>query len=116
MRQTFCVTSQGQKIISRCLYAKTFSQRLFGLIPNKKIEMDQGLLFSGSCQQLHSLFMSFPIEAFFLDENKKIIKIVHLKPWRVSPIVRKARYVLETAAGIEKIYNLKIGQQMEFTI
>lgn len=80
--------------------AKTFWQRTRGLIGAKTLEPDEGLLID-RCNCIHTFFMSFAIDATFLDKNNQVVKIVrNIPPW--CPFVWggwRARKVLETAAS-----------------
>ena len=79
--------------------ARSFLERLRGLIGVKSLGPDEGLLIE-RCNCIHTFFMSFPIDATFLDRNDNVVKVVrNIKPWR--PFVWggwRARKVLETAA------------------
>ena len=79
--------------------ARSFLERLRGLIGVKSLEPDEGLLIE-RCNCIHTFFMSFPIDATFLDRDGNVVKIVRgIKPWR--PFVWggwRARKVLETVA------------------
>jgi uncharacterized membrane protein (UPF0127 family) len=36
------------------------------------------------CNAIHTFFMSFPIDATFLDKNNNIVKVVrNIRPWRL---------------------------------
>ena len=43
---------------------------------------------------LHMLFVFFPIWAIYLDKNKKVTQIKHLRPF-ISTANGKAKYILE---------------------
>ena len=79
--------------------AKSFLQRLRGLIGTQSLAPDEGLLIE-HCNCIHTFFMRYAIDATFLDKDGKTIKVVrNIKPWR--PFVWggcRARKVLETAA------------------
>lgn len=84
-------------VLNQLYYAKTFTESLFGLIPFESLSEHEGL-FLPSCSSIHTCFMKFPINCYYLDKNFKIIKIVkNLKPYRFSsgPII-KSKHVLET--------------------
>ena len=52
------------------------------------------------CNSVHCFFMKFPIDVIFMDKNKRIIHIIsNMKPGRISPIVREAKYVVEANAN-----------------
>ena len=91
-------------------YADTYLKRLIGLMFKKDI--DYGLLFilrygSG----IHTCFMRFNIDVYFIDENKIIIEKITLKPWKYYNPSKKAKYVLETK---ENYINLKKGEKIDF--
>lgn len=91
--------TRNAAVVSRALKADTFGSRLFGLIPCKTLGPEEGLWLH-PCAMIHTCFMSFPIDAVFLDAGLKVVKIVpSLKPWRFSPWVCGARSVLELAPG-----------------
>lgn len=91
-------------------YADNYFKRLIGLMFKKDI--DYGLLFiikygSG----VHTCFMRFTIDVYFLDESKMIFDKVTLKPWKYYKPIKKAKYILET----KKDYvDLKKGEKIDF--
>ena len=70
-----------------------------GLIGVKSLPPDEGLLIE-RCNCIHTFFMSFAIDATFLDREDRIVKVVRgIRPWR--PFVWggwRAVKVLETKA------------------
>lgn len=90
-------------------YADNYLKRLFGLMFKKDI--DYGLLFIlkyGS--SIHTCFMNFTIDVYFLDENKTVFEKVTLKPWKFYKPSKKAKYILETK---KNYINLKKGEKLE---
>lgn len=79
--------------------ARTFWERTRGLIGTKSLASDEGLLIE-RCNAIHTCFMSFPIDARFLDKNDKVVKVVrNIRPWRLWIWGGwRARKVLETAS------------------
>ncbi len=91
-------------------YADNYFKRLIGLMFKKDI--DYGLIFIlkyGS--SIHTCFMRFAIDVYFLDENKKIFDKVTLKPWQYYKPSKKAKYILEVK---ENTLNLNIGSYFDF--
>ena len=88
----------GEILGFRAKVARTFWERTRGLIGTKSLAPDEGLLIE-KCNAIHMFFMSFPIDAYFLDRDDKVVKIVrNIPPWR--PFVWggwRATKVLETA-------------------
>ena len=76
--------------------ARTFAERAKGLIVTKDLAADEGMLIE-KCNAIHTFFMSFPIDAVFLDASDRVVKVVRgIKPWR--PLVWggwRAKKVLE---------------------
>jgi len=90
-------------------YADNYLKRLFGLMFKKDI--DYGLLFIlkyGS--SIHTCFMNFTIDVYFLDENKTVFEKVTLKPWKFYKPSKKAKYILETK---KNYIELKKGEKLE---
>ena len=90
-------------------YADNYLKRLFGLMFKKDI--DYGLLFIlkyGS--SIHTCFMNFTIDVYFLDEDKTVFEKVTLKPWKFYKPSKKAKYILETK---KNYIELKKGEKLE---
>lgn len=67
----------------RAKVARTFPERAKGLIGTKDLAPDEGLLIL-KCNAIHTFFMSFPIDATFLDKDDKVVKVVRgIRPWRI---------------------------------
>ena len=79
--------------------ARTMFARMKGLIGTKSLPPGEGLLIL-HCNSIHTFFMSFAIDATFLDRDDRVVKTVRgIKPWR--PFVWggfRAAKVLETSA------------------
>ena len=79
----------------RAHVARTFRQRTKGLIGTRNLAKGEGLLIL-HCNSIHTFFMSFPIDATFLDKNDKVVKVVrNIRPgkfcvwggWRASKVL-----------------------------
>lgn len=77
--------------------ARTFCERARGLIGTGDLAPGEGLLIE-RCNAIHTLFMSFPIDAVFLDSQGRVVKTVRgIRPWRFFVWGGwRARRVLET--------------------
>ena len=80
--------------------AETFAERSKGLIGRRGLAPGTGMLIT-KCNCIHTFFMRFAIDATFLDNSGKVVKVVRgIRPWR--PWVWggwRATSVLETAAA-----------------
>ena len=66
----------------RAKVARTFFERAKGLIGTKSLGPDEGMLIL-KCNAIHTFFMSFPIDAVFLDRHDRIVRRVNgIPPWR----------------------------------
>ena len=90
--------------------AVSLRQRMVGLLGRQALPCDQGVLIT-PCNQVHTCFMRFPIDVVFLDKTDRVLRIcAGLAPWRLSPLVFRARSVLELAEGVSK--GIVVGQQL----
>ena len=91
-------------------YADTFFKRFFGLMG--KADIDYGLIFINfKDSSIHTHFMRFDIDVYFLDENKVVFEKATLTPWKFFKPKKRAKYILETKRDVLKV---KIGDELEF--
>ena len=94
----------------KIIYADTFFKRFKGLMGTK--DFSDCLVFANlTDSSIHTMFMRFEIDVYFIDENKIIYDKVTLKPWRFHRPEKQAKYILETKKGLLK---LKIGDFLDF--
>ena len=91
-------------------------------IADRSVDRARGLLgrdgFDGALlikrtRSVHTFGMRFAIDVAFLDGDLNVLRVVHLKPNRVSPVVRKARHTLEAQADSFREWGLVVGDQLE---
>jgi uncharacterized protein len=86
--------------------------RMRGLIGHAGLPAGEGILLLPECG-IHTAFMRFPIDVLFLDGDLSVLDMVEsLPPWRVASR-RRARAVLELAAGECARRGVKIGDRLE---
>ena len=80
--------------------ARTLFERMKGLIGTKTLPEGEGLLIL-RCNSIHTFFMTFPIDATFLDRDGNVVKVVrNIRPWRFFVWGGfRAVKVLETASA-----------------
>jgi uncharacterized membrane protein (UPF0127 family) len=82
-----------------------------GLIGHRGLPAGEGMLLRPE-SGVHTAFMRFPIDALFLDRDLRVLDIVErLRPWRVASR-RRARAVLELAAGECARRGVKVGDML----
>jgi uncharacterized membrane protein (UPF0127 family) len=100
--------TKNNTIADNVTFADTFWPRMRGLMGKKYLKEDEGILLK-PCNAVHMMFMRFPIDVIFLDRDFVVVKIMkNLRPWKTSPVIRKAFQTLELKAGtaIEKAIDI----------
>ena len=94
----------------KIICANNFFKRFKGLMLKKDI--DCAMLFTNlTDSSIHTLFMKFEIDVYFLDKNKIVFEKTTLKPWKFYKPKKPAKYIMETKKDFLK---LKIGDKLEF--
>ena len=102
--------TNGELINIKITYADNFFKRFKGLMGIKDIDFAI-LFYNLKDSSIHTHFMRFDIDVYFLDKNKIIFEKTTLTPWKFYKPKRQAEYILETKKGCLK---LKIGDELEF--
>lgn len=93
----------------KIILADTFFKRFRGLMLKK--DFKSGLLFKNLADSsIHTCFMRFEIDVYFIDETKTVYDKKTLKPWRFYRPQKQAEYILETK---KDLLSLKIGDEVE---
>ena len=90
--------------------ADTFTSRWRGLLGRDSVE---GALLITKSSSVHTLGMLFPIDVAFVDEKMMVIDTVKMIPYRISRPRRRARTVIEAAAGAFEKWGLRPGSRVE---
>jgi uncharacterized membrane protein (UPF0127 family) len=105
------VGGDGRIVCERCSVADSFAGRLLGLQGRRELRRGEGLLLSPS-SSIHTFFMRFAIDAVFLDRSLRVVDVSrHVPPWRFAGR-RRARRVLELAAGESERLAVRVGEQL----
>ena len=98
MARTVTVMGERAVVCDRCELADSAWTRLRGLIGRARLEPGDGLMLRPA-SAIHTSFMRFPIDAVFLDDELRVLRVREgLRPWRAAA-ARGATAVLELAAG-----------------
>jgi uncharacterized membrane protein (UPF0127 family) len=85
--------------------------RMRGLLGRRGLPAGEGMLLRPA-PSIHTAFMRFPIDALFLDRDLRVLEIrEQLGPWRVAS-ERRARAVLELAAGESARCGVQVGDRL----
>lgn len=91
--------------------ARSFFQRLCGLLFKVPLTPNQGLLIT-PCSAIHTYGMQYPIDVIFLDVDFRILAIYpKLYPCRIVSC-KEASHVLELRAGQADAIHFKVGIQL----
>lgn len=89
----------GRVLGDRIALADGYFARLVGLMFRRRPGPGEGLLIR-PCSSIHMMFMGFAIDAVFLAEDGRVLKVARgLRPWIGLASARGAREVLELPAG-----------------
>src|ERR1700684_4089627 len=97
------------------MIARTHWSRFRGLMATDESEFarGQGLWISPS-HGIHTFAMRFPIDAVYLDRDRRVIHLEEdLKPWRMAAIRVKAVSVLEVPTGTIQASQTTLGDQID---
>ncbi|WP_340819562.1 DUF192 domain-containing protein [Methanolobus sp. WCC4] len=110
--------SNGKEIATDVDFACNLLSQAKGLMFSRRISKDYALVFVMKKTQkvsLHMLFVTYPIDVIFLDEQKRVIRTDSLKPWIGSSSSReKVKYIIEMSHGKNRKMNIKEGDLFEF--
>jgi uncharacterized protein len=100
-------------LVERGTIAASMWTRMRGLLGHAPLLTGEGLLLKGE-KAIHSIGMSFAIDALFLDRNGRVIYLMPLMlPMRTSPMVWQAQDVLELPAGRIDATGTALGDEIE---
>jgi len=94
--------------------AESFYEKLVGLLKDKVLDSQQGLLLNG-CKQVHTIGMKFPIDVIFLNKEGVILHFENnMLPRQMSKYIKRAFYCLELKSGAIQEHDLKLNDHIEF--
>ncbi len=93
--------------------AENLISKFLGLMGRKGFGQSSGLWLRDT-NSIHTFFVFFPIDVVFLDSEMKVLRTVEdMRPFRVSPIVWKAKSVLELPTETIRSKGIKIDDQIK---
>lgn len=100
------------RVLASLEIAASRRDRARGLLGREGIE---GALLLPSVRSVHTLGMRFPLDVAFCDAEMRVLRVVRLRPQRVSRPVWHARCAIEAEAGAFERWELRPGDQLEIT-
>jgi uncharacterized membrane protein (UPF0127 family) len=101
-----------QVVVERARVARTWRQRMVGLLAHRRLPADEALIFP-ACTSIHTLGMRFPIDVIVVDRQWRVVALrERLAPGRVVLPVRHAWGVVEAACGTLERVGLQVGDRL----
>ena len=105
----------GAVVCERCTVARNPLTRMRGLLGRRGLAQGEGMLLQPA-GSIHTAFMRFPIDAVFLDGDRRVLKVAAgLRPWRAAA-AKHSRAVLELAAGEAARVGLATGDVLRLDL
>ncbi len=86
--------------------ARSRRARRRGLLGRARID---GALVLPRCRQVHTFGMRFAIDVAFCTADGMVLRVITLRPNRISPVIWRSRLVVEAAAGTFADWPLGVG-------
>lgn len=99
-------------IARNAVIADRFFTRFKGLMCRKDFGNIDGICIK-RCKSIHTFFMRFNIDVIFIDRDGLISEIIKgLEPWRISPYVKEAEFVIELPEGTIDRTETSVGDEI----
>lgn len=95
--------TRGVDIASRAELAANPWTRFLGLMGRSTLPDDYGLVIR-PCNSIHMFFMRIPLDVLYCgaptEAGDPVLRVLRgIAPWRIGPIVRGSKYVIELPVG-----------------
>jgi uncharacterized membrane protein (UPF0127 family) len=110
----FVNSTRKTVLAERAFRARTIFSRFKGLLGTSELATGRGLLLD-PCNGIHMFWMTYAIDAVFVDRDYKVVGLVsNIKPWSVSKVFRDARACLELPSGTIDLTATAVGDVLNF--
>jgi uncharacterized protein len=100
-----------EALAERVELAVTRADRRKGLLGRDAFEASSALIIA-PCFSIHTMFMRFDIDAVFVDEDGRAVKVVRdMTPWRIA-VDPTAHAVVELPAGSLRDRQVNVGDRL----
>lgn len=97
-------------VLMDLMLARGFRARMKGLLGTNSLPENLGLLLDG--RQVHTIGMRYPIDVVYLASDGTVLRVREMAPWRVGPLVPKARWIVELSSGGAKRLGIREGDTL----
>ena len=101
---------RGDDVLAAVEVADTRRAKRKGLLGRDHVE---GAFVLQRCRSVHTFGMRFPIDVAFCDRSGVVVHIATMRPWRVSKMVPRSAFVIESQAGSLDRWALRVGDEVE---
>jgi hypothetical protein len=102
----------GRLLATAARRAGNFWTRFRGLMGVKHLPQGEGLLIV-PCNSVHCFGMKITIDVVFVSKEGEVLHLMpEMAPGKVSPLVRKARAVIELPAGTIAASGTEVGDRL----
>ncbi|MEN9553265.1 MAG: hypothetical protein RLY24_860 [Actinomycetota bacterium] len=103
------LVSEG-RVLASARRAITRAERRRGLIGVTSVSEP---LVLEPCSWIHTVGMRTAIDVVYVANDCTVLSTSHMRPWRVGPLTRNARFIVEAAPGSIERWNVKPGDKLE---
>ena len=103
------LVSEG-RVLASARRAITRAERRRGLIGVTSVSEP---LVLEPCSWIHTVGMRTAIDVVYVANDCTVLSTSHMRPWRVGPLTRSARFIVEAAPGSIERWNVKPGDKLE---
>lgn len=104
------------RLASQIKVANNAWSRMVGLIGQRNLDDNKAILIY-PCQQIHTFFMSFPIDCLFINKEYQVLQCIEsLNPWKVSKKVPGAWAVIELPSGVIQRTNTRVDDFLKIAM
>jgi len=104
---------RADEVLAAAEVAASGRDRRRGLLGRDGIE---GAFVLRPCRHVHTLGMRFSIDVAFCAADGAVLRARSLRPWRLAPLVPRARFVIEAEAGAFERWSLREGDVVEIRL
>jgi uncharacterized protein len=101
---------RGGEVLAAAELAVDRRARRRGLLGRDRVV---GALVIDPCRHVHTVGMRFALDVALCDRDGVVLRTCRLAPWRLAPLVRGARMVVEAEAGAFARWSLRVGDRLE---
>jgi uncharacterized membrane protein (UPF0127 family) len=107
----------GKTVIKNLSVRTTFPEKLTGYMMQSRPGLNTGILMLNT-SRVHTAFMKFPLDLFYLDRSWKIAGITqNIPPFKFPPSFSGCRHIIEVPhGGIDPWPDIQVGDRLSIVL